>query len=180
MQEKASKGSAPIHVRVPAPATARRDLLSLAIDLVRMQKKHREYLNKKKEKEEAMKKLRRNAAEIKELVKVLDSYELPMSMEELENLPQFKRHKEALRKMEEVRLAAEKHINEYEQELESLASVNPKPVPKAARALERKQNEPPKPPKPVKKAEPKVETPKKPVDKLEADLDALQRRLESI
>lgn len=186
MQEKVNKGNggAPIHVRVSSPGAARRDLLSLAIDLVKMQKKYREFLNKRKEKEDYMKRLRRNVAEIKELMKLLDSYELPMSLQELENLPQFKRHRDALRKMEEVRLAAEEHINKYEHELESLASENVRPVPKAAREFERKQNEPPRVPKPTKaeqkKAEPKIEIPRKPVDKLEADLEDLQRRLESI
>lgn len=185
MQEKVNKGNqgAPIHVRVSSPGTARRDLLSLAIDLVKMQKKYREFLNKRKEKEDYMRRLRKNVLEIKELMKLLDSYELPMSLQELENLPQFKRHKEALRKMEEVRLAAEEHINRYEQELESLASEKVRPVPKAAREFERRQNEPPRAPKPKteqKKPEPKVEIPRRPVDKLESDLEDLQRRLESI
>lgn len=186
MQEKSNKGNgdAPIHVKVSSPGTARRDLLSLAIDFVKMQKKHREFLNRKKEKEDYMKKLRRNVAEIKELMRLLDSYELPMSLQDLESLPQFKRHKEALKKMEAVRLAAEEHINRYEHELESLATENVRPVPRAAREFERKQNEPPRVPKPTKaeqkKAEPKIEIPKKPVDKLETDLEDLQRRLESI
>lgn len=186
MQEKVNKGNggAPIHVRISSPGTARRDLLSLAIDLVKMQKKYREFLNKRKEKEDYMKRLRRNVAEIKELMKLLDSYELPMSLQELENLPQFRKHKESLRKMEEVRLAAEEHINRYEREMESLASEDVRPVPRAAREFERRRNEPPRAPKPAKevqkKAVPKVETPRRPVDKLEADLEDLQRRLESI
>ena len=54
MPEKVKKegGAAPVHVMINAPGEARRSLLSLAIDLVRLQKKHRDFLNRKKEKEE--------------------------------------------------------------------------------------------------------------------------------
>ena len=177
MPEKVNKGAAPVHVRINSPNWSRRELLSLAIDLVRMQKLHRDYLRTKKFKEDLMKRLRRNAAEVKELMKVLDSYELPMSLTELEELPQFKRQKEAIRKMESVRQAAERKINAFEEELDNLASLKPKAVPKSAKDFERKQNLPPKPSKSeVKK--PVVE--KKPVDKLEADMENLKRRLESL
>ena len=176
MPEKVNKGAAPVHVRINSPNWPRRELLSLAIDLVRMQKMHRDYLRTKKFKEDLMKRLRRNTAEVKELMKVLDSYELPMSLTELENLPQFKRQKEAIRKMESVRQAAEKEINAFEEELENLATLKPRAVPKSARDFERKQNLPPKPSRVEKKP---VEI-KKPVDKLEADMENLKRRLESL
>ncbi len=176
MPEKVKKegGAAPVHVMINAPGEARRSLLSLAIDLVRLQKKHRDFLNRKKEKEEFMRKLRRNVAEIKELMKILDSYELPVSLEQIENLPQFRKHREAIRRMEEVRQRAESKIMESEEEFESIAHEKPRPVPKKARELERK-NEPPKAPK---AASQRIE--KKPEDKLESDLEELQRKLDSI
>lgn len=177
MAEKVNKGQV-VHVRVSAPNVSRRELLSLAIDLIRIQKKHRDYLAKKKEKDALFRSLKKNVSEIREFLKTLDSYELPMSLNEIENLPQVKKHKEALQKMEQLRALSEKRIQEMEDEMHGLGRMQARPVPKQAMEMERRRSEPPKPSRPQR--EERKPEPKKPVDPLEADLEELQRKLETI
>ena len=160
-----------VHVRVSSPTTARRELLSLAIDLIQIQKKHRDYMNKKREKEAAMRNLRRVTAEIKEYLRIIDSYDMPMSLAEIENLPEIKKAREALTKIERLRGEAEKRQAEEEAQLYREINSSPRPVPKGV--MNRMEHA-------ERKAVPRPSEPKVPVDKLEDDLAALKRRLDTI
>lgn len=167
------KVNAQMHVRVAKPGNVRRNLLSLAIDLVQMQKKHRDFLNRRTEKEELLKRLRKTFNEIKELMKLMDSYELPLSLEEVESLPRYKKEKEEIEKIEKYRELAEEDMKEEERKLKQATSKKPHSVPKAAIEAKEKTLAMQRPArKPVEE--------RKPVDKLEADIEALRRRLESI
>lgn len=145
-----------VHVRMNAPRAIRKELLSIAIATIEVIKKYRAYVESKKNKDFFMKELRRKVAEIKKLRNVLTLEELPLSLGQVEALPRFRKKREALAKMEEYRAKAESELKEEREKLKREIA------------------------KPKKRVKLKVPKASKSVDKLQADLDALRRKLAGI
>lgn len=80
VKKKPEKPDDSIHVRLDNPTAIRKENLSLAIDIIGLLKRYYGYLEIKKQKEDLMKLLRADIAEIKRLARELDAQEMPVTM----------------------------------------------------------------------------------------------------
>ncbi|MFH1638556.1 MAG: hypothetical protein ABIB71_09080 [Candidatus Woesearchaeota archaeon] len=163
-KKKRAKPGVTVHVQLRAPKALRKDILSVAIAMIGMIKKYRAHVAMKKRKELLIKHLGKKFREIKELRKVLNVEELPLSLSQVESMPRFKGKKRAMDLMEEARLKGEREWREEQRMLRKDLSRPVKEIKIKVKTLKSKG------PKKMKK----------PVDKLQADLDALRRKMASI
>ncbi|RME54553.1 hypothetical protein D6777_03390 [Candidatus Woesearchaeota archaeon] len=163
-QTMATKPEDNIHIMVKSPKFIRKQVLALTIETIELLKKVKQYKQQKEEKHRLMKELKKTLDEIKKLNKELESKELPLKLQDIDNLPVFKKQKEALKVIERLRQKTEKEWEEEEKELKRELAKTPKLPPEA--------------PEPeVKKEEIEKIIKPKPKDQLEADLEALREKM---
>ncbi|MBU2638478.1 MAG: hypothetical protein KJ955_05880 [Nanoarchaeota archaeon] len=151
-RKKAEKPETPddsIHVRLDTPMGIRKEVLSLAVDVISLLKRYYEYIDTKKHKDDLMKLLRADVNEIKRLTKELNVEELPLSMGELKQA----------HAIEEPVLPEKKPAAKKEEKLKEELPKKEKKAPEQARVL------PKEPARPAKR---------QPQDKLESELAELK------
>lgn len=153
-----------VHIKIDSPNLIRKEVLSLAIETIEILKKLKAYRDAKVKKLNLIRDLKKEVNDIKNLTRDLVVQDLPMDMEAVENLPPFKRQREALEKIEKMREMSEHRWSSFESHLARDVSQEPRAPP---RELIR--------PMPKAKEVPKDKP--KPKDKLEADLEALREKM---
>lgn len=98
--EKREKPVESIHVRLDNPTAIRKENLSLAIEIIGLLKRYYEYLEIKKQKDDLVRLLRSDIAEIKRLARELDTEEMPVSVGELRGMKVIEKHESAEQKEE--------------------------------------------------------------------------------
>ncbi len=151
-----------IHIKIDSPNLIRKEVLSLTIDTIELLKKLRAFRDAKAKKINLIKDLRKEVGDIRNLTKDLVGQNLRMYMEAVDNLPTFRRQREALEEIEKMRNMSEQRWASFESHLASDISKEPKAPPRELPAQRIRETPKDKP---------------KPRDKLEADLEALREKM---
>lgn len=141
-----------IHVKLGSPKAIRKEILTLAISLIELLKRHEAYLSLKTRKVMLMKQLSMEIDEIKRLFKEFNIGELPISSAAFDELPIIKKEKNEERNRQ--------------REVKMIGDAMERDERRRERA-ERKQ------PEAARKSQ-------APYNKLEADLESLREKLETI
>lgn len=117
-----------IHVRLDNPMMIRKENLSLAIDIIGLLKRYYEYLETKKQKDDIMRLLRADVAEIKRIARELDVEELPVSAGELMGMKTIEKHDkiELKAKMNALKSEEERREEKRREELTVVKAQLPK------------------------------------------------------
>jgi len=150
-----------IHVRLSNPKILRKGVLTLAIELIELLKRFEARMELKSHKENLLKLLQNETNELKKLVKDFNLQELPLTIKQLESLPIVKddKEEESLRQHEARKIAEvieKEQKKKYKDERERKEEER-----RAERAIRQEQT-------------------KKPLNKLEADIEALKQKLARI
>lgn len=164
-KKKIIKPEYSVHTRIENPKILRKEVLSLAIETIQLIKYYREYSEKKKIKIELMETLKRDIKDMKHMLKNIDTY-TPINLDQVNNLPYFKKKEKALAEIEKYRQKAVKELEKEKALWEDIETTEIK-IPKTE----------------IEKKPEKIEIrkePEKPKDKVESELEMLRNKLSKI
>ncbi|HII15715.1 MAG TPA: hypothetical protein HA362_05370 [Nanoarchaeota archaeon] len=125
--EKRSTPDESVHVRLDSPMAIRKDVISLAIDVIGLLKRYYEYMDTKKQKEDLMRLLRADVGEIKRLTKELDLDEMPLTVGQLMSMHSIepKDKAEIKVKMAEIDMEEQHREEKRKREIETVKAQIP-------------------------------------------------------